>query len=60
MEGMVLPKRINGDLHIPIMALNYFGRNTLESIVGGKIYFYDENKRLIHDEKEYFSSKIIK
>ena len=60
MEGMVLPKRINGDLHIPIMALNYFGRNTLESIVGGKIYFYDENKRLIHDEKEYFSSKTIK
>ena len=59
MEGMVLPKRINGDLHIPIKALDYYGRNILEDIVGGKIYFYDENRRLIHDEKEYYSSKSL-
>ena len=56
-EGMVLPKRINGDLHIPIAAINYFGRNTIENIVGGKIYLYDENRRLIHDEKSYYTSK---
>ena len=57
MDGMVLPKRINGNLHIPITALNYFSRDSLENIVGGKIYFYDENKRLIHDEKSYYTSK---
>ena len=56
-EGMVLPKRINGDLHIPIAAIDYFGRNTIENIVGGKIYLYDENRRLIHDERSYYESK---
>lgn len=51
MNGMVLPKRINGDLHISICALNYFGKETLENIVGGKIYIYDDSKVIINKEK---------
>ena len=58
-EGMVLPKRINGDLHIPISVIDRFGRNNIENIVGGNIYLYDENKRLIHDERSYYESKNI-
>ncbi len=51
MANLVLPKRINGDLHISIYAYTYFGQDLLESIVGGKIYVYDETKTIIHNEK---------
>jgi len=50
MEGIVLPKRINKDLHISIFALDYFGRDTLESIVGGKIFIYNELNVLVNKE----------
>lgn len=46
-NGLVLPKSIIKDLHISNVAYEYFGREALESIVGGKILIYNEEKRCI-------------
>jgi hypothetical protein len=50
-DGMVLPKKINGDLKISNVAVNYFGLDTLESIVDGKINIYGENKVFSNKDK---------
>ena len=48
MEGMVLPKRISGSIHISSIALDYFKEETIESIVDGNIYVYNEEKRCVN------------
>jgi hypothetical protein len=47
MNRMILPLRINGNLHISLAAIKYFGIDTLKDIVSGNIYVYNSEKQLV-------------
>ena len=52
MKGIILPKKINGNLHISNYAIEYFGQETFNNIVDGKIYIYDELNTLVNKERK--------